>query len=71
VPVADRAAVLDCGDWRLVRFVPNPVEGTNPPCSGVADSAKAFDPPVSSTLIREGKFVSFSTASGKKIKAQW
>ena len=71
VPVADRAAVLDCGDWRLVRFVPNPVEGTNPPCSGVADSAKTSDAPISSTLIREGKFVSFSTASGKKIKAQW
>src|SRR5215471_7225993 len=63
VPVADRTTVLDCGDWRLVRFIPNPVEGANPPCSGVADSAKTSDAPVSSTLVREGRFVSFSTAS--------
>ena len=71
VPVADRAVLLDCGDWRPIRFIPNPVGGTNPPCSGVADSAKTSDAPISSTLLREGRFVSFSTTSGKKIKAQW
>jgi hypothetical protein len=71
VPVADRAAIRDCGDWKLVRFIPNPVKDVNPPCSTLTDSAKASDEPVSSTLVREGRFVSFSTASGKKIKAQW
>lgn len=68
VPVADRAAIRGCGEWTPIRFIPNPV---NPPCSASTGSAKSSDEPVSSTLVREGRFVSFSTASGKKIKAQW
>jgi hypothetical protein len=71
VPVADRAAILDCGDWSPVRFFPNPVRDVNSPCSALTNSAKTSDAPISSTLVREGRFVSFSTTSGKKIKAQW
>ena len=71
VPVADRAAIRDCGEWSPVRFIPNPVRDSNPLCSTSTDLAKIPDAPISSTLIREGRFVSFSTASGKKIKAQW
>ena len=71
VPVTDRAAILDCGEWSPVRFIPNPVRDVNPPCSPDADTTKTSDAPISSTLVREGRFVSFSTATGKKIKAQW
>ena len=71
VPVADRAAILDCGEWSPIRFIPNPVGDANPPCSALTHPAKTSDVPISSTLVREGRFVSFSTSSGKKIKAQW
>jgi hypothetical protein len=71
VPVADRSAILDCGDWSPVRFLPNPVRSVHPPCSPLADATSTSDAPISSTLVREGRFVSFSTTSGKKIKAQW
>jgi len=71
VPVADRAAILDCGEWSPIRFIPNPVGDGNPPCSALTNLAKTSDAPISSTLVRAGRFVSFSTASGKKIKAQW
>jgi len=70
VPVADRATILDCGDWSPVRFIPNPVRKENSPCTALLPSAKTSDAPISSSLVREGRFLSFSTASGKKIKAQ-
>lgn len=71
VPVVDRAAIRYCGDWSPVRLMPNPVRVVNPPCSASTDPANISDAPISSTLIREGRFVSFSTVSGKKVKAQW
>jgi hypothetical protein len=71
VPVVDRAAIRDCGEWSPIRFIPNPVRGTNPPCSVSPDSVNNSDSPLLPTLQREGRFVSFSTVSGKKVKAQW
>lgn len=71
VAVTGRAAILDCGGWSPVRFIPNPVGDVSPPCSAFSDSEKISDAPISSTLVREGRFVSFSTTSEKKIKAQW
>lgn len=71
IPVTDRAAILDCGNWSPIHFVPTPVKGATPPCSASPDPANNPDPPNSSTLVREGRFVSFSTASGKKVKAEW
>lgn len=71
IPVADHATVLDCGNWSPIHFVPTPVKATTPPCSVSPDPASNPDPPVSATLVREGRFVSFSTASGKKVKAEW
>jgi|SRR5215471_18119338 len=53
------------------RFIPNPVGDANPLCSLLADPGKTSDAPIWSTLVREGRFISFSTTSGKKIKAQW
>lgn len=71
VPVTDRTLIQDCGEWTPIRFIPNPIRGANPPCSVLPGSVNNLDSPVSPTLLREGRFVSFSTASGKKIKAQW
>jgi len=70
VPVADRAKILNGGDWSPVGFIPNPVRNMNPPCSAGADSTDNPGAPISSTLVRAGRLVSFSTTSGKKIKAQ-
>ncbi len=71
VPVADRAAILDCGNWSPIHFVPTPVKGENPPCSVPPDPANNPDPPVPATLRRDQRSVSFSTTSGKKVKAEW
>lgn len=71
IPVADHAAILGCGNWSPIHFVPTPIKGATPPCSVSPDPANNPDPPNSSTLFREGRFVSFSTASGKKVKAEW
>ena len=71
VPVADRAAILDCGNWSPIHFVPTPVKGANPPCFVSPDPASNSDPPVSKTLLRDRRSISFSTTSGKKVKAEW
>lgn len=71
VPVAGRAAIWDCGEWTPVRFFPNPVGDLPSRCFAMTNSAKISDAPISSTLVREGRFVSFSTASGKNVKAEW
>src|SRR5215469_10938477 len=59
------------GDCSPAGFIPNAVRNVNPPCSAVADSTDNSDAPISSTFVREGRLVSFSTTWGKKIKAQW
>ena len=71
VPVTDHAKIMDCGDWNPVRFLPMPVGDLSPPCSVFTDPTKVLDPPVPATLVRERGSLAFTTASGKKVKAEW
>jgi|SRR5208282_486351 len=71
VPFRDRQVVLDCGDWHPVRLLPSPVGDMSPPCSVFTDPATLKDPAISGTLRRKAGSVEFSTASGKKVKAEW
>ncbi len=65
-------AVIDCGQWHPIRFIPFPVGHLNPPCSVfTVEPTKVADAPVSKTLVRRRQSVEFSTSSGKKIKAEW
>jgi hypothetical protein len=72
VSLGPERAVVDCGEWHPLRFLPFPVGHVNSPCSFfTVDPAKLRDPPVTSTLERRPRYVEFSTASGKKVRAQW
>jgi hypothetical protein len=65
-------AVIDCGEWHPIRFLPFPVGHVNPPCSFfIDDRVQAHDPPITRTLERGPHFIEFSTASGKKVRGQW
>jgi hypothetical protein len=70
IPV-DGKKIFDCGGWHPIRFLPMAVGDLNPPCSVFTDPAPVTDAPIDSTLIRGRRSVEFSTASGKKIKAEW
>jgi hypothetical protein len=72
VPVAANQAILDCGAWHPLRFVPNPVGDLDPRCSAMkAQPADVMDSPVGTTLVRAGRSIQFTTASGKKVKAEF
>ena len=72
VPVRDNEMIIDCGNWHPIRFFPTPIGDVNPPCSFFfTDPTEARDAPIQSTLIRRRNSVEFSTASGKKINAEW
>lgn len=71
VPVRNNELIIDCGNWNPIRFFPTPIGDLNPPCSFFTDRAGVRDAPIQSTLIRRRNSVEFSTASGKKIKAEW
>lgn len=71
VPVTNRAVIMDCGDWNTVRFLPIPVGDLSPPCSAFTNPERVLDPSIPATLVQERRSISFSTASGKKIKAEW
>lgn len=62
--------INDCGEWNPPRFFPIAVGDVNPPCL-VVEPAKVIDAPLARTLVRERRSVQFSTASGKKVKAEW
>jgi len=70
VPFKGARSILDCGNWNPTRFLPAPVGDLNPPCSRT-DAHEITDAPISATLIFQPRSVEFSTASGKKIKAEW
>ena len=72
VPVEAGKFMIDCGEWHPMRFLPFPIRELNPPCSGFKVKPESvMDPPVDATLIRSRRSVEFSTASGKKVKAEW
>jgi len=72
VSLGDEKAILDCGKWHPTRFLPFPIGHVNPPCSiFTVEPADVADAPVSATLVRERRSIEFSTASGKKVKAEW
>jgi hypothetical protein len=71
VPVGLQTTIFDCGEWHPVRFIPTPIGDLNPPCSVFTKPAEIKDAPVQATLIRRRNSVEFSTASGKKIEAEW
>lgn len=72
IPLGEEKTVLDCGDWHPVRLLPFPVGHFNPPCSVLSVSpADILDGPVSATLVRAGRSIQFTTASGRKVKAKF
>jgi len=72
VSLGDEQAILDCGKWHPTRFLPFSVSHVNPPCSAfTVEPADVADPPVAATLVRDRRSIEFSTASGKKIRAEF
>jgi len=72
ISLVHRKLIFDCGGWHPIRFFPMPIGDLNPPCSFfTVDPAKVVDAPVSATLVLSRRSVEFSTASGKKVKAEW
>lgn len=70
VPIASSKAILDCGHWHPVRFLPIAIGDLNPPC-WFSDPKAVMDAPVASTLVSSRRSVAFSTVSRKKVKAEW
>jgi len=70
VPLSDSKLILDCGAWHPVRFLPNPVGDLNPLCMDVK-SADVIDAPANTSVVRAGRSIQFTTASGKKVKAEF
>lgn len=71
VPLRDNQMIVDCGDWHPIRFLPIPVGGANPPCAGYDIPTKSTDAPTSLTRVTSRKSIEFTTASGKKVKAEF
>lgn len=71
VPLRDSEMIVDCGAWHPIRFLPTPVGDINPPCSGYDTPTRFMDAPASWSRRTSPRSVEFSTASGKKIKAEW
>lgn len=68
VAVLERT-IAHCGDWHPVRFLPFAVGGANPLCT--VDPATVLDPPLNASAVTGRRSIEFSTASGKKVKAEW
>jgi hypothetical protein len=72
VSVGDGKPISDCGDWRPIRFFPFPVGDVNPPCLlPPVDPAKVLDAPLPKTMLHDRRSIEFSTASGRRVKAEW
>jgi hypothetical protein len=72
VSLGPAKTVFDCGEWHPLRFLPFPVRDVNPPCTVfTVDSTKVHDPPTAATPTTSRNFIEFTTASGKKVRAQW
>ena len=72
VPLREGNVVSDCGEWHPLRFLPMPIGRGNPPCIAESvDQAKIVDPPVAHSLVRGRTSIEFSTASGRRVKAEW
>jgi hypothetical protein len=63
--------MVDCGDWNPPRFFPALIGDINPPCTGFVDHATIIDPPVDGTVITRQRSIELSTASGRRVKAEW
>jgi hypothetical protein len=70
VRLGDEKSILDCGKWHPTRFLPAPIRDINPPCLST-DATDIRDAPVEETVIRKRRSVEFSTASGKKVRAEF
>jgi len=71
VPLGQGSTIFDCGEWHPVRFLPIAIGDLNPACSPFTDPAEVVDGPTDKTLVRGRRSIEFSTASGKKIKAEF
>jgi hypothetical protein len=71
VPLSYGNEVIDCGKWHPMRFLPAIIGDVNPPCFFFTDPSEVADAPDDSTLVRGRRSVEFSTASGRKVKAEW
>jgi hypothetical protein len=69
--VKDRGTIIDCGDWHPIRFLPAPIGDLSPPCSVFTNPASIKDGPRSSVVVTSRRSVEFSTASNKRVKAEW
>jgi hypothetical protein len=72
VSLGPTKTVFDCGEWHPLRFLPFPVRDVNPPCTVfTVDPTEVRDPPTAATSTTGRNFIEFTTASGKKVRAQW
>jgi hypothetical protein len=60
-----------CGSWHPIRFLPIPMSPLYSSCNLPADPATVVDPPLPRTLVCRPRSVEFTTASGRKVKAEW
>lgn len=61
----------DCGNWHPIRFLPTAIGSLYPSCNLPADPATVVDPPLPRTLVCRQRSVEFTTASGRRVKAEW
>lgn len=61
----------DCGNWHPIRFLPTAIGTLYSSCNLPADPATVVDPPLPKTLVCRERSVEFTTASGRRVKAQW
>lgn len=59
-----------CSSWHPIRFLPTPM-GTWSSCNLPAYSAVVVDPPLPKTLMCHQRSIEFTTASGRKVKAEF
>lgn len=70
VPLPASRAIRDCGTWHPIRFLPYAEGELNPLCMDVK-SADVIDPPVNTSIVQAKRSIQFTTASGKKVKAEF
>lgn len=61
----------DCGNWHPIRFLPTAIGDLHSSCMLPAEALTIIDPPLPGTLVRGEKSVEFTTASGRRVRAEW
>ena len=73
VPLVTSYTIFDCGRWHPLRLLPIPMGDVSPPCLMLdkSQAAEVQDAALNPSLVRAGRSIQFSTASGKKVRAEW